>query len=202
MLNSSGAVYQHAPLDRHDSIRLLELLPDVFGKPLRCIIHQYPRGYVVPYEALSYTWGDPVFPEQIYVGVDPASPSMPITQNLYNALQHLRKSDESRILWIDALCINQSNVEEKGHQVAHMGQVFSNAEVVTVWLGYSPSKRVLEILKSMEMIGQQADLHVREGKEFSYGKTDMYQLLQRLRAARLFESKWYVGHLCIGRTVD
>lgn len=202
MLNLSGAVYQHAPLDRHDSIRLLELLPDVFGEPLRRIIHQYPRGHVVPYEALSYTWGDPVFPEQIYVGVDPASPSMPITQNLYNAVQHLRKSHESRILWIDALCINQSNVEEKGHQVAHMGQVFSNAEFVTVWLGYSPSKRVLEILKSMEMIGQQADLHVREGKEYSYGKTDMYQLLQRLRVARLFESKWYVGHLFIGRTRD
>lgn len=202
MLNSSGAVYRHAPLDRRDSIRLLELLPDVFGQPLRFIIHQYPRGHVVPYEALSYTWGDPVFSEQIYVGVDPASPSMPITQNLYNALQHLRKSDESRILWIDALCINQSNAEEKGHQVAHMGQVFSNAEVVTVWLGRSPFKRIVEILKSVEKIGQKAVFLVRAGEAFSREMRDLYRLLQKLQVARLFASTWYVCRFCTGRTMD
>lgn len=58
-----------------------------------------------------------------------------ITNNLYNALQRLRHDDLPRSLWIDALCINQTGLKEKGHQVAHTGQIYARADRVVVWLG-------------------------------------------------------------------
>ena len=85
------------------------------------------------YEALSYTWGEPddlshkIWLNGIRVGV---------RQNLWDALCALRpKSSGDRVLWIDALCINQSDTKERNHQVGIMGEIFRSAKKVIVWLG-------------------------------------------------------------------
>lgn len=119
--DASENAYQHVPLDRRDSIRLLDLLPGAFHQPLRCVIYQLHKEHNVRYEALSYSWDAPVFPELILVGVEPAAQFLRITRNLATALKHLRYQDKLRTLWIDYLCIYQLDTEEKGHQVAHMG---------------------------------------------------------------------------------
>jgi hypothetical protein len=51
--------------------------------------------------------------------------SVPVTKNLYSALRHLRLHDKVRVLWIDALCINQSDLAERSHQIPYMGSIFS-----------------------------------------------------------------------------
>jgi len=53
-----------------------------------------------------------------------------ITENLYIALRNIRIEDEDRILWVDAICIDQKNERERGHQVQQMGDIFSRAEQV------------------------------------------------------------------------
>ncbi|KAI6762471.1 hypothetical protein HG530_008451 [Fusarium avenaceum] len=58
-----------------------------------------------------------------------------VTTNLESALRHLRIEKESRTLWIDALCIDQSNEDEKGAQVQRMNQIYANAASTTIWLG-------------------------------------------------------------------
>jgi hypothetical protein len=65
MHDSCEPVYHHEPLGRCDSIRLLELLPGAFGQELRCLIHHIHHDHNIAYEALSYTWGEPVYPERI-----------------------------------------------------------------------------------------------------------------------------------------
>jgi Heterokaryon incompatibility protein (HET) len=60
---------------------------------------------------------------------------MRITRNLYMALEHIRDDHVDLTLWIDALCINQSDNEEKGEQVIHMTEIYTNAEQTIVWLG-------------------------------------------------------------------
>lgn len=55
--------------------------------------------------------------------------------NLYPALQHLRSQNEDRILWIDAMCIDQADDSERGHQVVQMGQIYANVVFVRIWLG-------------------------------------------------------------------
>lgn len=88
--------YQHTPLNTRASIRLLRLLPGQYGTPLKCQIIECGgevRANAV-YEALSYTWGDPIFPEVIHVYdalFQDTRLYISITQNLCNALQRLRK---------------------------------------------------------------------------------------------------------------
>lgn len=136
--------YQYTPLLKHTSIRLLTLLPGSYGTLLRCQITECEDISQTSYEALSYTWGDPVFPEFILVNPTQRQSRrqfmqfmqfIPITQNLHNALQRLRHHDTPRKFWIDALCINQHDLKEKGYQVAHMGQIYQTADHVLVWLG-------------------------------------------------------------------
>ena len=55
--------------------------------------------------------------------------------SLYYALHHLRQPDQSRYLWIDAICINQEDLDERSQQVGLMRQIYSQASHVVVWLG-------------------------------------------------------------------
>ncbi|KAI0528298.1 HET-domain-containing protein [Xylaria bambusicola] len=94
---------------------------------------QQPRCHPFqPYEALSYVWGD--LHDQIWVGGDNA---IPITKNLYSLLRSLRLPHKGRSLWVDALCINQSDHEEKKVQLALMKRVYQQAEKVIAYLPLS-----------------------------------------------------------------
>ena len=88
------------------------------------------------YEALSYTWGPPfedqsLQSEQILL----SGSEMQITGNLFHVLKRLRLSDRPRVLWVDAICINQGDVDERSQQVAMMSQIYAGARRVLVWLG-------------------------------------------------------------------
>ena len=84
-----------------------------------------------PYSAVSYTWGDPLETEEILLN----DKVLPVRNNLWSLLSSLRRTDEPRRLWIDAICINQSDIAEKNHQVALMGRIYEGAQSVLVWLG-------------------------------------------------------------------
>lgn len=83
------------------------------------------------YEALSYTWGDSKKECSISCG----SENIEVTANLAAALVQLRKPDTPRTLWIDQICINQDDVDERNEQVTLMGRIYSKAESVVIWLG-------------------------------------------------------------------
>jgi len=85
------------------------------------------------YAALSWAWGDPNITRTILVGGH--DKEVPI--NLKAALWHLRHAYEPLLLWVDALCINQADAEERGHQVQIMGDIYRGADRVLVRLGLS-----------------------------------------------------------------
>ena len=60
-----------------------------------------------------------------------------VRENLWSALSHLQLEDKDRVLWIDAVCINQQDLKERNHQVNQMGRIYSEAQRVVVWLGLS-----------------------------------------------------------------
>jgi hypothetical protein len=89
-----------------------------------------------PYEALSYTWGPPFdgfdFPdEEISLCGTPVT----IKANLADALRNFRQSFRSYRIWVDALCINQNDSDERSSQVSMMSKIYSSASRVLVWLG-------------------------------------------------------------------
>ncbi|KAJ9611434.1 hypothetical protein H2200_004618 [Cladophialophora chaetospira] len=88
------------------------------------------------YEALSYAWGDPDAKECINILDDKrACRTLQVTSNLELALRHLRHDGETRCLWVDAICINQNDKSEKSEQVPIMGQIYSRASNLCIWLG-------------------------------------------------------------------
>ncbi|KAF5253710.1 hypothetical protein FANTH_1402 [Fusarium anthophilum] len=133
--NSTSGIYQ--PLPDISTFRLLEILTGA-SDVVQCKLHVCSlQENEAAYEALSYTWGKPDISshrriEIIFNGI---GHSMSISSSLYIALRQLRRSNASRVTWADAICINQDDVKERGQQVALMGQIFSGAWQVVVWLG-------------------------------------------------------------------
>ena len=58
-----------------------------------------------------------------------------MTKNCYEALLKLRHRARKRILWIDAICIDQNNVLERNAQVQKMASIYRSAFEVVGWLG-------------------------------------------------------------------
>lgn len=129
------ASYQYRPLSPNGSnIRLLRLLPDQDPtNKINCeIFHADITNADRPaYEALSYTWGDAS--QTVAIGLNDFV--FPATINLDAALRALRMNDRTRTLWVDAVCINQGDVEEQGAQVRMMWDIYRAADCVLVWLG-------------------------------------------------------------------
>jgi hypothetical protein len=73
------------------------------------------------YRALSYEWGS----STPTVTIQCNDSNFEVTTNLAAALHRLRKLDGPKIFWIDALCINQKDLEERNQQVAQMGRIYS-----------------------------------------------------------------------------
>jgi hypothetical protein len=134
----------YQPLDRNSrQIRLIEILPTQPDETIECKLHTVTLNPDTYYVCISYVWGDPSITEEIIVnGV-----RKQVTVNLATALRHLKKHwveieseadpdvDTSKFrLWADALCINQDNPLERGHQVGLMGDIYSSAEMVLAWL--------------------------------------------------------------------
>ncbi|KAL9044815.1 MAG: hypothetical protein Q9214_002074 [Letrouitia sp. 1 TL-2023] len=131
------APYEYSPL-QGQQIRLLTLLPGKLNAPIRVRLDTtiLAKGHVPVYEALSYTWGSLDCPIDIFFDIPRGSDQfLPVTQNLGCALQHLRYMDKPRILWIDAVCVNQQDLPERSKQVARMADVYSLAKKVLAWIG-------------------------------------------------------------------
>ncbi|KAG4441299.1 hypothetical protein IFR05_003227 [Cadophora sp. M221] len=86
------------------------------------------------YEAIAYTWGNPDRTEEIMV----SGCRMKVTKSVYEVLATLSSQFLPQLLWIDAICIDQENSEEKEQQVPIMDKIYSNALITTVFLGQVP----------------------------------------------------------------
>lgn len=130
--------YQYQPLPQY-SIRLLRLLPeDDKSKPVRCELLEFrlDQNDQQPslYEALSYTWGS----SDEKCTIDIQNNTVAITANLHKALVQLRHYSLPRVLWVDAICIDQNNNTEKETQIPLMYSIYTRASSVLVWLGETP----------------------------------------------------------------
>ncbi|KAK5131952.1 hypothetical protein LTR08_000464 [Meristemomyces frigidus] len=119
-----------------DAIRVLVLEPtdeDLDDAFIQCRLVSTSIEKPVAYEALSYTWGDDALSPTRFIDCD--GDVTPVTINLYEALLAMRYSDRPRTLWVDALCIDQSNNKERNHQVSLMARIDRKAAGVLIWVG-------------------------------------------------------------------
>jgi hypothetical protein len=131
------AQYSYVPLNGSDrTVRLLALLPGSLGEDIhvRLFTQTLTQERTPIYEALSYAWGTAADPTDIYVG-NSKDYILSVSRNLACALDHLRLKETSRIIWIDAICVDQQNLEERSQQVGRMADIYRLAKRVIVWLG-------------------------------------------------------------------
>ncbi|KAI1142325.1 HET-domain-containing protein [Hypoxylon sp. FL0543] len=116
-----------------DDIRLLRILPGTGD--IECLLHQMPLAEAKDFYALSYVWGDVTEKKTIMLEGRPFQ----VTQSLYEALHQFREQPvddgyPDEYFWVDAVCINQDDIEERSRQVSRMIDIY-NAGLVVTWLG-------------------------------------------------------------------
>ncbi|KAF7515642.1 hypothetical protein G7054_g14475 [Neopestalotiopsis clavispora] len=133
-------LYTYKPLGS-EQIRLIRLHPGQLDDPIHCSLVTDSTSDPSSYEALSYEWGKPYPTHHVFLSDEEAGCSFTVpraalvTPNLHDALKSNRRPDRPLVLWIDAICINQQDDEEKSDQIKLMNRVFGNADRVLVWLG-------------------------------------------------------------------
>lgn len=135
----------------------------------------------LPFEALSYAWGNPTTRFDITVREALSSYTLGITQSLHEALLALRSLREQRNLWIDAICINQADLVERASQVRLMSKIYRHAERVVVWLG-PPNSDSNTALDALQSLGRHTELDHMGGLISAPGHP---YLREAIRAGRL-----------------
>lgn len=146
--------YTYTPLDTsRPQIRLFHLRPGKRDEPLHvdlftALLDEEPQFY-----ALSYVWGDPAARCNLYINECQFS----VTANLATALKLLRDEKMSITVWADAICIDQSNIPERNHQVAQMRSLYRSAKRVYACLGEvsGNSNFALDFIKDVHTTGVQ-----------------------------------------------
>ena len=208
-------IYQYKPLGQ-GQIRLLRLhAAESYSDPLLCSLDAYHIDDVGDqYDALSYTWGDddPSLnillrtPQEPTTGTGKARfqsairQTMPnirfyIRPNLDNALRQFRDPQVDLPLWIDAICIDQANIEEKSIQVARMAEIYSKARDVLIWLGkeYNASNTAMEFIPKILDLEQSQALISKESNRKQW--TALADLMKR----EWFSRRWIVQELVLAK---
>jgi len=147
---TSPGAYKNVPLAPNTkSIRILDVHAaspsDTHQGQIRGELRVIDLEKSPTFVALSYVWGDYAVPRHT---IACGGNTLETTANCYSALVHLRQAIGAFSIWIDAICINQADREEKSSQIPLMGSIYSKAKVVYIWLGAgnSESDRAMDYL--------------------------------------------------------
>jgi hypothetical protein len=177
MQENSRYTYQSLSTDSESAeIRVIELLPKVlFPNQIRCNIRHVRLCDEPIYEALSYCWG----PQEPSFSIFCDGCQFDVGANLQHALQRLRLDEQSRVLWVDAICINQQDDVEKSQQVQKMRTIYKKSRRTVVWLGDGDEMDV--IIPLMEKLLRSSDLMTANGdnrrmEQMSLGDIARYEI--------------------------
>jgi heterokaryon incompatibility protein (HET) len=133
------------------------------------------------YKALSYTWGGNIKQNSVILN----GMRFLVTQNLFDALQHLQSKKEMSALWIDAICINQEDKSEKEVQVSLMKNIYEQSKEVIVWLGKEADESGL----ALEAISNASKSHLFQGQQSCVKTMNNPEVVTALK--NLFSRPWW-----------
>jgi hypothetical protein len=122
--------YQYGELQHEDEIRVLVLDSGTWSDEITCRLEHVRLSHCPRYEALSYAWESLLKPRRVKCEDKPIE----ITESLFSALRRLRREDKRKVIWVDAICINQHNHLDKNHQVALMGRIYAQSHKTLAWI--------------------------------------------------------------------
>lgn len=214
MASESSGLYQSLNFDSHEIRLLLVDLEDDEDAPIMCSLEHVSLIDPKPYIALSYCWGDPNITKNIWIRSSRTSSvhQLKITNNLDSAIRSLRKnlipasadlsSDAPLRIWIDAICINQNDGQERSLQVRNMRHIYSLAEEVISWIGpiegdpitTSELKNLQDVSPSLEKWNSAT---ARDEPNFLSSFPNLLQLFHH----RYWMRVWIIQEITVARTV-
>lgn len=141
--STSAEPFCHDSLPGKEWNRLVRIQPELVQGTISCdlIVSDAESENCIDYDALSYEWGDPTPRHTILIN----GRERKVATNLWGFMNWVRsKEGEQQYWWIDSLCLNQSDQAEMNCQIARMGEIYSQAQSVTIWVGnHSPTEDAL-----------------------------------------------------------
>lgn len=150
--SSSPDVYH--PLGENE-IRLLTVSQGQLDDPVQCTLEQVTLLDDSPpqYETISYCWGDATLRAQMKINGHIAD----VTLSSHEAIRRMRLRDIERRLWIDAICINQADLGERGSQVASMGRIHRHGTGNLIYLGGQEDLDTSKVSAALQNIVQRVE---------------------------------------------
>ncbi|WAO93335.1 HET-domain-containing protein [Fusarium falciforme] len=189
----SDIFYQYEPLeDPRINIRLLTVFGDDFKAPLRSRLEEISLDDRPTYLALSYVWGRPTTKRNLQIN----DRIFKIQPTVFDALRRFRAEFGAFSIWIDAICINQDDLDERSAQVTVMRRIYESAKMVLVYLGETEKGRELKhlfdsVMKFLPRSGECRDSKIDWNSLNKYGLPDVlssrwHQLVQ------FFSHPWFL----------
>jgi hypothetical protein len=166
-MNNIQNAYPDGPVNADsDEIRIFQLSPgepgsQISGKLVRHLLQN--NSVIQSYEALSYRWGTTLRLQKIELNQEP---DFKVTAALESALQVLRSPDQARMFWIDAICINQGDIQERNQQAQLMRKIYLNAKMVRVWIDVDVDPSCSAMIKLQNLNDQSTEKDLGDDPSF------------------------------------
>jgi hypothetical protein len=177
--------YSDIQVDNGLEIRLVFLRPGDRADPLHCSIHKVSLHDNPQYEAVSYTWATEDGDDTKSARVHCDGAAISITKNCEAVLRRLRFPSMIRVLWVDSICINQSNTKERNHQVGVMDKIYKNASTVQICI-QDPDRDYSQCLRRLN------------GQKYCHWKS-IDQIAELFRR-RYFQRVWVIQEVLLARS--
>lgn len=192
---SNSRQYQYDTLPQNH-FRLLTLLPGTREDRIKIRVESYDISSPPSFTALSYCWGSGS--KDSSCDCEP-SQLVFITKNLDQALRHCRSEKTEAHVWIDQICIDQDNDDDKTQQVRLMRAIYSSAANVIIWLGDANEKTKL-VYDLIEQIGQEILRTIRSNPKMSFhDPADPMKIYVPLKLSSADEPEWFAFRQLLSR---
>jgi hypothetical protein len=194
--------YQHKPLSSsRRQIRLIRLQASpVLRDVVKCEIEKFNIDKVPAYEAISYAWGDASDLTHVKVGV---RHRLLITKSLETALRYMRHPHKERLLWADAVCIDQNNTAEKNEVVARMHNIYHDAQQVIVWLGQPIRPWSFHVILNIpDKVDEQDPFYFRGPCQIENRLNKNARTLLKFGQLPWFSRGWVLQEVCFARDIQ
>jgi hypothetical protein len=218
--DGASGIYAYQPLSDAVNIRLLSIHKGegpIYVSLTEATISQST------YDALSYTWGSPI-QQGDNNATDKAARFIycnnkrhQVTENLYDALLQFRADKRKGPLWIDAICIDQANLDERNAQVRIMGNIYRNSRSVIIWLGKedSETEKAISLLTKFGNAVKNLGVEMSSWTDFTFNNSSFYDLVGlepfqtrdwviifHFFARRWFKRLWVLQEVVLGRPTN
>ncbi|RYP26982.1 hypothetical protein DL767_007845 [Monosporascus sp. MG133] len=198
--------YRYMPLEARQ-IRLLHLKATPSSDIVNVSLSIQSLDDDIQFEALSYTWGDC---SDVHI-IQCEGKKVQVTRNLLGALRQLKYTDRDRTLWIDGVCINQGNEDEKSIQVAMMRDIYSKADKVAVWLGEAAEEtpaawklmhQIFEISRNTAHEDWDKPISAEEWERLGlpHGASSEWAALEAIFWRQWFTRVWIIQEIALARS--